>query len=45
MISLWLMVDLMVVDGGLLVVDGGLLVVDGELLVVDGALPHRCASS
>ena len=32
-ISLWLIVDLMVVDGGL-------LVVDGELLVVDGALPH-----
>ena len=31
MISLWLMVDFIVVDGGLLVVDGGLLVVDGGL--------------
>jgi len=33
-ISWWLIVDFMVVDGGLMVVDGGLMVVDGGLMVV-----------
>ena len=34
--STFLLVGLMVADGGLIVVNGGLLVVDGDLLVVNG---------